>query len=135
MARGFKEKRQKPYASKAPAAAKAAPGSPEPARPAPLRARVTLGPGGRFVIPKKLRAAMEVAVGEPLSMEVVDGELHVRGFKVGVRKVQEMFAPYRIPGVSAVDELIAERRREFDLEERKMAEDRRNAERFAKRRG
>jgi bifunctional DNA-binding transcriptional regulator/antitoxin component of YhaV-PrlF toxin-antitoxin module len=131
MARGFKERRQKPYAGKARARAK--PGPVEPAQP--LRARVTLGPGGRFVIPKKLRQAMEVAVGEPLSMEVVDGELHARGFKVGVRKVQEMFAPYRIPGVSAVDELIAERRREFELEERKMAEDRRNAERFAKRRG
>jgi len=133
MARGFKEKRQKPYAGKAPAKGPRA--APPPAVEAPLRARVTLGPGGRFVIPKKLRLAMEVEVGEPLSMEVVDGELHARGFKVGVRKVQEMFAPYRIPGVSAVDELIAERRREFELEERKIAEDRRNAERFAKRRG
>jgi bifunctional DNA-binding transcriptional regulator/antitoxin component of YhaV-PrlF toxin-antitoxin module len=124
MARGFKEKRQKPYASKAPAVAKAAPGSPEPARPAPLRARVTLGPGGRFVIPKKLRQAMEVEVGEPLSMEVADGELRAYGFKVGWRKAQEIVARHVPPHVSLVDDLLRERRREVEMEERELAESR-----------
>jgi bifunctional DNA-binding transcriptional regulator/antitoxin component of YhaV-PrlF toxin-antitoxin module len=134
MARGFREKRQRPYAGKA-ATAKPELRAEEAIPPASPRVWVTLGPGGRFVIPKKLRQAMEIGVGERLSMEVVDGELRARGFKVGLRQAQALFAPYRKPGVSAVDELIAERRREFEMEERELAEDLRRFGRANKRDG
>jgi bifunctional DNA-binding transcriptional regulator/antitoxin component of YhaV-PrlF toxin-antitoxin module len=124
MARGFKERRQKPYAGRAPAKKFLGAGTPQAAPPAFSRAWVTLGPGGRFVIPKKLRQAMEVEVGERLSMEVVDGELRAHGLKVGWRKAQEIVARHVPPHVSLVDDLLRERRREVEMEERELAESR-----------
>ena len=121
MTRGFKERRQKPYAGKTPA--KGARGAATPAPPEPPRARVTLGPGGRFVIPKKLRQAMEVEVGDSMTAKVVDGELRVMGSKAGLRKVQEMIARRVPPGVSLVDELLKDRRREVEKDEREVREE------------
>jgi bifunctional DNA-binding transcriptional regulator/antitoxin component of YhaV-PrlF toxin-antitoxin module len=125
MKRAFSERRQKSYAARQAAAAAVPP-------PGPLHARVRLGPGGRFVIPKKLREAMELEPGESLTARVVDGELRVYGFKVGLRRVRELVARHVPPGVSLVDELLKERRREVEKEEREIAEEKRRWRRSPK---
>jgi AbrB family looped-hinge helix DNA binding protein len=84
----------------------------------PKRERVKLGDGGRFVIPAAMREAMDVKPGDNLVMHVEDGELRVRGHREVIRRIQEQVAKLR-PGVSMVDELIADRRAEAakELEE------------------
>jgi bifunctional DNA-binding transcriptional regulator/antitoxin component of YhaV-PrlF toxin-antitoxin module len=87
-------------------------GAPDMLRPIPKRERVKLGEGGRFVIPAAMRAEMGVEIGEALVMHVENGELRVRGQREIKRRIQEQAKKFSKPGVSVVDELIAERRAE-----------------------
>ncbi|WP_204251959.1 AbrB/MazE/SpoVT family DNA-binding domain-containing protein [Phyllobacterium zundukense] len=76
--------------------------------------RATLGAGGRLVIPAELRALMEFSPGDAAVLRVVDGVLHVISGKMVMKRVQAEAEKFkaRNPGVSVVDELIAERRAE-----------------------
>ncbi len=82
------------------------------------RLRLTLGPGGRVVIPAALREAMEVEEGDAILAWVEDGELHLLSPRVGARQAQAMLKGLLPEGVSLADELIAERRREAEAEGR-----------------
>ena len=82
------------------------------------RLRLTLGPGGRVVIPAALREAMEVSEGDAILAWVEDGELHLLSPRVGARQAQAMLKGLLPEGVSLADELIAERRREAEAESR-----------------
>jgi AbrB family looped-hinge helix DNA binding protein len=81
---------------------------------APLaqRLKLTLGPGGRVVIPAAFREAMDIREGDALLAWVEEGELHLLSPKMGAKQAQKL-ARRLIPGHdSLADELIAERRRE-----------------------
>jgi AbrB family looped-hinge helix DNA binding protein len=80
------------------------------------RLRLTLGPGGRVVIPAALREAMEVAEGDTLLAWIEEGELHLLSPRVGARQAQAMLKGLIPLGVSLAGELIAERRREAEAE-------------------
>jgi AbrB family looped-hinge helix DNA binding protein len=80
--------------------------------------RLTLGPGGRVVIPAALREAMEVGEGDAILAWVEDGELHLLSPRVGARQAQAMLKSLLPEGVSLADELIADRRREAEAESR-----------------
>ncbi len=80
------------------------------------RVRLTLGPGGRVVIPVALRDAMEVEEGDAILAWMEDGELHLLSPRVGARQAQAMLKGLLPEGVSLADELIAERRREAEAE-------------------
>ncbi len=82
------------------------------------RLRLTLGPGGRVVIPAALREAMEVEEGDALLAWVEGGELHLLSPRVGARQAQAMLKGLIPEGVSLADELIAERRLEAEAEAR-----------------
>ena len=82
------------------------------------RVRLTLGPGGRVVIPAALREAMEVEEGDAILAWVDDGELHLLSPRVGARQAQAMLKGLLPEGVSLADELIAERRLEAEAEAR-----------------
>jgi AbrB family looped-hinge helix DNA binding protein len=82
------------------------------------RLRLTLGPGGRVVIPAALREAMEVEEGDAILAWVEEGELHLVSPRVGARQAQAMLKKVLPKGVSLADELIAERRREAEAESR-----------------
>ena len=45
---------------------------------------------------------------------MVDGELRIVSRREGIRKAQAIVARYKQPGVSVVDEFIAERRAEAE---------------------
>ena len=81
------------------------------------RIRLRIGDGGRIVIPAEMRAAMLVKPGDTVTAEVVDGEFRIVSPKVALRKVQAFAQKFKKPGVSVVDELIAERHAESAREE------------------
>jgi bifunctional DNA-binding transcriptional regulator/antitoxin component of YhaV-PrlF toxin-antitoxin module len=82
----------------------------------PERLDIQLGPGGRIVIPAVFRDAMQVEEGGRLMARIVDGELRLITPEMGVRKAQKLVRAMIPPGVSLVDDLIEERRREFQRE-------------------
>jgi len=82
------------------------------------RVRLTLGPGGRVVIPAALRDAMEIQEGDTILAWVEDGELHLLSPRVGARQAQDMISCLLPEGVSLADELIEDRRREAKAEAR-----------------
>jgi len=78
------------------------------ARAVPLR----IGPQGRIVIPVELRRELGLEPGETLIARVEDRRLVLeRGGEILARLRSELRDAKR-PGTSAVDELLAERRRE-----------------------
>ena len=84
----------------------------------PIALRLTLGPGGRVVIPAALREAMEVNEGDALLAWVEDGELHLLSPRVGARQARALLKGLLPEGESLADELIADRRREAEAESR-----------------
>ena len=79
--------------------------------------------GGKVVIPAELRRKMGIAAGDTLIFEEdEDGRVVLKTYGQVVREVQEEFRRLIPPGVSLVDDLLAERRREFEMEERELRE-------------
>lgn len=72
---------------------------------------------GRTVIPASLREQLGIKDGDQLLWEIHDGELIVTTRAAQLRKARALFQQY-IPqnSPSIVDELIAERRAEAELE-------------------
>ncbi len=67
---------------------------------------------GRVLIPAELRRAAGLNENEPLSIYECDGEIRIVSRLQAIRKMQQRMAKYKRPGVSVVDELLAERRDE-----------------------
>ncbi len=88
-----------------------------PAAPASEQIRTTVGPGGRVVIPAAYRAALGVKEGDALIMRLEGEGLRLVSYDTETRLIREMIARYVPEGVSLVDELIRERRREAAAEE------------------
>ena len=89
---------------------------------APVLVRTAIGPGGRVVIPAAYRKALEVDEGDYIVMQMDGDELRVVNDEKEFARVQAMIASYVPEGVSLVDELIAERRREAAAEEAEISE-------------
>jgi bifunctional DNA-binding transcriptional regulator/antitoxin component of YhaV-PrlF toxin-antitoxin module len=77
---------------------------------------VRIEAGGRLTIPQALLEELELAVGDPVILEVEEGELRLRPQKRAIAEIQALVRAYVPEGVSLADELIAERRREAELE-------------------
>ena len=92
----------------------AGPASPSDDRPEQVR--VVVGPGGRVVIPAVYREVLGIEEGDAVVMRVEGDELHLVTDATEVRRVREMIARYVPEGVSLVDELLRERRREIAAE-------------------
>jgi bifunctional DNA-binding transcriptional regulator/antitoxin component of YhaV-PrlF toxin-antitoxin module len=79
--------------------------------------RLVVREDGSVVIPEAVRATLGVNPGQPL-MARFDGEaLNLVNAATALRRAQELIRPYIVEGVSVVDELIAERRREAARED------------------
>jgi antitoxin PrlF len=72
--------------------------------------------GGRLQVPADIRRALGLSDGDPVTMEVVDGELRVRPLRETLARIRARLRPYLPAGVSLADELIADRRAEADRE-------------------
>jgi AbrB family looped-hinge helix DNA binding protein len=85
--------------------------------PKPLHAMLRLGPGGRVVIPAEMREAMDLKQGDGL-MATLDGKtLALESLMDRFRELHAITAKYHPPGVSLVDEYLAEKRAEVARED------------------
>lgn len=65
---------------------------------------------GRLTLPPQVRAAMLLGPDGRVTARVEDGELRVVAPRVALRRAQAIARKYKKPGVSVVDEFLAERR-------------------------
>ncbi len=76
--------------------------------------RLKVDSAGRIVIPAEMRSAMLVKPGDTVTGEVVDGVFRIVSPAVALQRVHSFAQKFKAenPGVSVVDELIADRREE-----------------------
>lgn len=80
--------------------------------------KTKLGMGGRVVIPAQYRKSLGIKPGDEIIVSFKDGEIKITTVREAVRRAQEIVRRFVPEGVSLVDELIQERRREAALESR-----------------
>lgn len=74
--------------------------------------RIRLNENGRLVIPASFRKALGINPGDEVVLRLEDDELRITTMKHRIARAQRLVRKYVKPGVSLVDELIAERREE-----------------------
>lgn len=72
--------------------------------------RLRVNENGRVVIPAAFRKALGINAGDQLVLRIEDDELRIMTLKRRLERAQRLVRKYVKPGVSLVDELIAERR-------------------------
>ena len=72
--------------------------------------RTRVNENGRLVIPASFRKALEINPGDEVILRLEDDELRITTLKHRIARAQRNVRKYVKPGVSLVDELIAERR-------------------------
>lgn len=91
---------------------------PQPNAPAgrtpqdPAQVRVKVGPGGRICIPVPFRNALGIDEGSVVFVRREGEELHLVSDAVELRRIRATLNQHVPDGVSLVDELLRERRRE-----------------------
>lgn len=77
-----------------------------------------VGPDGRVVIPAAYRRLLGIDEGGHVLMVLEDDEVRLIGRDTAIARVQALVAKYVPDDVSLVDDLLAERRREVEREQR-----------------
>ena len=72
--------------------------------------RLRVNENGRVVIPASYRKALGIQAGDEVILRMEDDELRITTMKRRIERAQRLVRKYVKPGVSLVDELIAERR-------------------------
>lgn len=80
--------------------------------------KVRMGPDGRVVVPAAFREALRLKEGDALIALVENGEVHLLTGEAAMRRAQAFVRTFVPEGVSLVDELLGDRRRETELEAR-----------------
>ena len=80
--------------------------------------KTKLGKGGRVVIPAAYRKRLGIEPGDEIIVSFENGEIKITTVREAVRRAQEIVRRFVPEGVSLVDELIQERRREAARESR-----------------
>ena len=89
---------------------------------APTGFMVTMADRGRLVLPAEVRERLNIKEGDRLTLRLeLDGTIKLQTPMVFARSLRGIFK-HLAPGRSLVDELIAERRREAAIEDRKDRE-------------
>ena len=83
---------------------------------------VTVGENGRMNLPADVRRALGLKGAGKIIIEADENGAYITTFEQRLRKIRARIQPYFTPGVSIVDELIAERRAENAKDEAEMAE-------------
>ncbi len=83
--------------------------------------RTKLAPGGRIVVPADLRRALGLKQGDEVLMRLEDSQVWLYTRAQAIREAQELVRKIVPEGVSLVDELLQERRREVEKEEAEAA--------------
>jgi AbrB family looped-hinge helix DNA binding protein len=69
-----------------------------------------MGPQGRVVIPARLRRALRLQAGDALIARIDEDRLVLERPQAALGRLQRAFTEAVPPGVSLVDELLADRR-------------------------
>jgi len=72
--------------------------------------RLRINENGRVVIPASFRKALGIKPGDEVILSLEEDELRITTMKRRIERAQRHVRKYVKPGVSLVDELIAERR-------------------------
>ncbi len=78
--------------------------------------KIPVGPDGSVVIPSTITHALALQAGDVLFVRIDDGEIHLLTRKAVTRRVQALAREFVPAGVSLVDELLEDRRREVEAE-------------------
>ena len=78
--------------------------------------RIRLGADGQLTLPAEARTALGLKDGDTLVLSLDDGEIRLMTIATAVRKAQAIVRQYVPEGVSLVDELLEDRRREVARE-------------------
>jgi bifunctional DNA-binding transcriptional regulator/antitoxin component of YhaV-PrlF toxin-antitoxin module len=73
--------------------------------------------GGKISLPAELRRALNLKDGDTIMLDHDGTSFTGMSYEQRVKRLQAQFAQYVTPGVSVVDELIAERRAEAARED------------------
>ena len=87
------------------------------------RKTVKIDEDGRVVIPAEFRDALGLKAGDAVIFTLDGDDLGMYTLKRAINQIQETVRKYVPEGVSLVDELFRDRRREFALEEAEMKVD------------
>jgi bifunctional DNA-binding transcriptional regulator/antitoxin component of YhaV-PrlF toxin-antitoxin module len=79
-------------------------------------ARVRVGPGGEIGLPAALREALGVKAGDVLFARLENEEIHLLTPRAAMKRAQALVRQFVPEGVSLVDELLEDRRREVEQE-------------------
>jgi bifunctional DNA-binding transcriptional regulator/antitoxin component of YhaV-PrlF toxin-antitoxin module len=80
--------------------------------------RVRLGAAGQITIPEAILTALGLKEGNSLIATIEDEEIRLMTIPAAIRKAQAIVRQYVPEGVSLVDELLEDRRREVERENR-----------------
>jgi len=75
-----------------------------------VETRTRVNENGRVVIPASYRKALGIKAGDEVILRMEDDELRITTMKGRIERAQRLVRKYVKPGISLVDELIAERR-------------------------
>jgi AbrB family looped-hinge helix DNA binding protein len=74
------------------------------------KTRMRINENGRVVIPASFRKRLGIRVGDEVVLQLHDDELRITTLKRSIERAQRLVRKHVKPGISLVDELIAERR-------------------------
>ncbi len=77
---------------------------------------VRVDANGRVQVPARIREALDLKEGDALFARLEGGEIHLLTPNAAMRRAQALVRQFVPEGVSLVDELIADRRREVEQE-------------------
>ncbi len=75
-----------------------------------LETRTRVNENGRVVSPASFRKALGIKPGDEVILRMEDDELRITTMQRRIERAQRLVRKYVKPGISLVDELIAERR-------------------------
>ncbi|MBA3898581.1 MAG: AbrB/MazE/SpoVT family DNA-binding domain-containing protein [Sphingomonadaceae bacterium] len=78
--------------------------------------------GGKVVLPADLRRELGLETGDHVIFEQTENGVVMKTHAQVIREIQDQLRPFKRPGASEVDALIAERRAENAKEEAEVAE-------------
>ena len=75
-----------------------------------LKTRMRVNENGRVVIPATFRKRLGIRIGDEVVLQIENDELRIITLKRNIERAQRLVRKHVKPGISLVDELIAERR-------------------------
>ena len=78
--------------------------------------KIPVAPDGSVVMPSTITNVLALKAGDVLFVRIDDGEIHLLTRAAVTRRVQALAREFVPPGVSLVDELLENRRREVEAE-------------------